>query len=45
MADYSFEPPWSTDNPLQFGNIPENPVISEIICQLDIFLQQFFSLL
>ncbi|XP_026814321.1 uncharacterized protein LOC113554604 [Rhopalosiphum maidis] len=40
MADYSFEPPWSTDNPLQFGNIPENPVISEIICQLDIFLQQ-----
>ncbi|XP_025203015.1 uncharacterized protein LOC112600079 [Melanaphis sacchari] len=40
MADHSFEPPWSADNPLQFGNIPENPVISEIICQLDDFLRQ-----
>lgn len=40
MADYSFELPWSADNPLQFGNISENPVISEIISQLDIFLRQ-----
>jgi len=40
MSDNSFELPWSADNPLYFGNIPENPVISEIICQLENCLQQ-----
>ncbi|XP_015367494.1 PREDICTED: uncharacterized protein LOC107164254 [Diuraphis noxia] len=40
MTDNSFELPWSADNPLHFGNIPENPVIDEIICQLENFLRQ-----
>lgn len=39
MTDNSFELPWSADNPLHFGNIPENPVIGEIICQLENFLR------
>ncbi|KAL4149834.1 hypothetical protein QTP88_003690 [Uroleucon formosanum] len=40
MSDNSFELPWSTDNPLHFGNVPENPVIGEIICQLENCLRQ-----
>jgi len=40
MSDNSFELPWSTDNPLHFGNISENPVIGEIICQLENCLWQ-----
>lgn len=40
MSDNLFEAPWSINNPLHLGNIPENPVISEIICQLKIFLRQ-----
>ncbi|XP_022161718.1 uncharacterized protein LOC111027627 [Myzus persicae] len=40
MSDNSFELPWSDDSPLHFGNIPENPVIGEIICQLENCLRQ-----
>jgi len=40
MTDNSFELPWTADNPLQFGNIPEDPVISEIISLLENVLRQ-----
>ncbi|XP_025420857.1 uncharacterized protein LOC112690963 [Sipha flava] len=39
MSNHSFEVPWNDTNPL-LENTPKNPVICELVCQLEKLLQE-----
>jgi len=40
MSDNPFALPWVGKNPLLRENVPENPVIGEVVCRLERLLQR-----